>query len=140
MRLLVTMLIALVGSFLAGNAAAVLLTEFVWADASFALVFAGVGPVALIVLIIFVVMSRRADPVAAIDRAGGKMLRYLAIGFAAFGIVELMLSGVSEQALRGIYFILAVALSSAAVIAGQWLVFRKGIASSAEPAAAPPAA
>ena len=133
MRLFVTILLALILSWLGGSAAALLLAEWARGDESFILAFMAIPLVGLVALAVFLVAATRPVPPRALNSAAAAMVGVLALILAGLSVLEFFVNGTLASAWRGVQLLIGIVGSGAAIILIQWAVFRW------RPRAAPPA-
>lgn len=124
MRLFVTILLALILSWLGGSAAALLLAEWARGDESFILAFMAIPLVGLVALAVFLVAATRPVPARALNSAAAAMMGVLALILAGLSVLELFVNGTLASAWRGVQLLIGIVGSGAAIILIQWAVFR----------------
>ncbi len=124
MRLFVTILLALILSWLGGSAAALLLAEWARGDESFILAFMAIPLVGLVALAVFLVAATRPVPPRALNSAAAAMMGVLALILAGLSVLELFVNGTLASAWRGVQLLIGIVGSGAAIILIQWAVFR----------------
>jgi hypothetical protein len=124
MRLLVTILLALVLSWLGGSAAAVLAADWARGDESFILAFMAIPLAGLVALVVLLVASTRTVPSRAINLAALSMAGLLLLLFAGLSLVELFVNGTLASAWRGVQLFVGIFGSCIVVVMVQWVVFR----------------
>lgn len=135
MRLLVTLIIGLIVSTIAGSALGVALAEWTQGDEAYILVFAAVPLMALVAGIFNVVAWTRPVPARAFGNVAKFLLILIVLMLFGLAALELGAAGTFPSAWRGIRLMLAMAASSAVTVAAQWLIFRWR---AARPVAPPP--
>lgn len=124
MRLVVTIVLALILSWLGGSAAATLIADWARGDESFILAFMALPLAGLVALVVFLVASTRPVPVRAINRVAFVTVALLVVLFAALSVFELFVNGTLASAWRGVQLYVGIFGSSAVVVIVQWLIFR----------------
>ena len=124
MRLVVTIVLALILSWLGGSAAATLIADWARGDESFILAFMALPLAGLVAAVAFLVASTRPVPALAISRVGLVTIGLLALLFAALSVFEIFVSGTLASAWRGVQLYIGIFGSIAAVVLVQWLIFR----------------
>ena len=124
MRLFVTILLALILSWLGGSAAALLLAEWARGDESFILAFMAIPLVGLVALAVFLVAATRPVPPRALNSAAAAMMGVLALILVGLSVLELFDNGTFASAWRGVQLLIGIVGSGAAIILIQWAVFR----------------
>ncbi len=124
MRLVVTVVLALILSWLGGSAAATLIADWARGDESFILAFMAIPLAGLVAAVVFLVASTRPVPALAINRVGLATIGLLALLFAALSVFELFVNGTLASAWRGVQLYIGIFGSIAAVVLVQWLIFR----------------
>lgn len=119
MRLVVTILFALLASIPASGIVAVLLAEWTKADESYILVFMGIAPVALLACAIYLFAATRG----AVFPAMKVMLGVIAVFFILFGGLEFFSAPTPDIGKRGLKLIGAIALTAAIIVIVQGLIF-----------------
>lgn len=120
MRMVLTILFALLVSIPAGGIVAVLLAESTKADETFILVFFAIAPAALLASAIFLFASVRG----ATARAAKIMLALIALTFILLAGWEYLSATAPGTGLRGVQLIGSTALTLAVIVLVQWLIFR----------------
>mgnify|MGYP000134845224 FL=1 len=124
MRLVVTIVLALILSWLGGSAAATLIAEWARGDESFILAFMAIPLAGLIAAALFLVASTRPVPGRAINRVAFVTVALLVLLCAALSVFELFVNGTLATAWRGVQLYIGIFGSSAVVVIVQWLIFR----------------
>lgn len=124
MRLVVTIVLALILSWLGGSAAATLIADWARGDESFILAFMAIPLAGLVALVVFLVASTRPVPARAIGMVAFVMIGLLVLLFAALSVFELFVNGTLASAWRGVQLYVGIFGSSAVVVLVQWVVFR----------------
>ena len=124
MRLVVTIALALILSWLGGSAAATLIADWAKGDESFILAFMALPLAGLVALAVFLVASTRPVPARAINRVAFVTVALLVVLFAALSVFELFVNGTLASAWRGVQLYVGIFGSSAVVVIVQWLIFR----------------
>ena len=122
MRLVVTIVLALLLSWLGGSAAALLAAEWARGDESFILAFMALPFAGLVAAVVFLVASTRSA--RAIGMVALVMIGMLVLLFAALSVFELFVNGTLASAWRGVQLYVGIFGSSAVVVFVQWVVFR----------------
>lgn len=122
MRLLVTLALALVLSWLGGSAAALFAADWANGDESFILVFMAIPLASLVAAAVFLVASTRSP--RALLVSGSVMIGLLALMVGALSVLELFVNGTLASAWRGVQLYIAITGSCAVVVIVQWMVFR----------------
>jgi hypothetical protein len=122
MRLVVTIVLALILSRLGGAAAATLVADCARGDESFILAFMALPFAGLVAAVVFLVASTRSA--RAIGMVAFVMTALLALLFAALSVFELFVNGTLASAWRGVQLYVGIFGSSAVVVLVQWAVFR----------------
>jgi len=122
MRLLVTLALALVLSWLGGSAAAMAAAEWARGDESFVLAFMAIPLASLVAAVILLIASTRSP--RALLVSASVMIGLLALLFAALSVLELFVNGTLASAWRGVQLYVAILGSCAVVVIVQWAVFR----------------
>ncbi|MDP3898614.1 MAG: hypothetical protein Q8Q62_18230 [Mesorhizobium sp.] len=134
MRTVVTLLLALVASWLAGSLAGVVLAEWADGDESFILIFMSVPIVSIMAAAVFLIAGTRAVPARAINRAALALVMLTAILLASFSVFEFFINGTVASAWRGIQLMIGMAGAWLAVVVAQWAIFLWRAHSAAPPA------
>lgn len=124
MRLVVTIVLALLLSWLGGSAAAMLAAEWARGDESFILAFMAIPLAGLVAAVLFLVALTRTVPARAINRVAFVTVGLLVVLFAALSVFELFVNGTLASAWRGVQLYVGIFGSSAVVVIVQWLIFR----------------
>ncbi|MCR5859791.1 hypothetical protein [Mesorhizobium sp. J428] len=122
--MVVTVVLALILSWLGGSAAATLIADWARGDESFILAFMAIPLAGLVVAVVFLVASTRPVPALAINRVCFATIGLLALLFAALSVFEIFVSGSLAAAWRGVQLYIGVFGSIVAVVLVQWLIFR----------------
>jgi hypothetical protein len=120
MRMVLTILFALLASIPAGGTVAVLLADLTRADETFILVFFAIAPAALLASAIFLFAAARG----ATTGAAKIMLGLIALTFVLLGGWEYLSAPATDTGLRGVALIGSIALTLAVIVLVQWLIFR----------------
>lgn len=124
MRLVVTVVLALILSWLGGSAAATLIADWARGDEGFILAFMAIPLAGLVVAVVFLGASIRPVPALAINRVGVATIGMLAVLSAALSVFEIFVNGSLAAAWRGVQLYIGIFGSIAAVVLVQWLIFR----------------
>ncbi len=124
MRLVVTIVLALILSWLGGSAAATLIAEWARGDESFILAFMAIPLAGLVAAVLFLLASTRPVPGRAVNRVAFVTLALLVLLFAALSVFELFVNGTLASAWRGVQLYVGIFGSCAVVVVVQWLIFR----------------
>lgn len=124
MRVVVTVVLALILSWLGGSAAATLIADWARGDESFIIAFMAIPLAGLVAAVVFLVASIRPVPAPAINRVGIATIGLLALLFAALSVFEIFVNGTLASAWRGVQLYIGIFGGIAAVVLVQWLIFR----------------
>jgi hypothetical protein len=123
-RIVVTILLALALSTVAGAALGVGAADWVRGDESYIVVFAIVPVMALVALAFFLIASTRRETARALWAAAKILVALLLLALFGLSAVEFGANGTWPSAWRGIQLLLTIAGCCLLTVLVQWAVFR----------------
>jgi len=122
-RIVVTILIALVLSGLAASMAGVLLAQWAGGDEAFILLFMSVPIVGLVAAFVFLIAATRKVPARALGWTAAILVCVCLVLLGGFLLVQWASAGTLASAWRGMQLMISTAVSWMLVVLVQWAVF-----------------